>query len=101
MRHDLLMLVINIKKVKLDVSLPVKKNKPLTIINEIFGGISVLGGKGNAEFQPESMVNLYQSIHQFDRYLVSIHHLPGTVLGAECSVLTTMDKAPTLADVTT
>ena len=62
------------------------------------GEQAVLGGKGNDEFQTESVVNLYQSIHLFNKYSVSTHHVPGTVLGAGYSVVTTMDKVPTLAD---
>lgn len=64
------------------------------------GEQAVLGGKGNDEFQTESVVNLYQSIHLFNKYSVSIHHVPSTVLGAGYSVVTTMYKVPTLADFT-
>lgn len=60
----------------------------------------VLEEKGNDGFQTESAINLYQSIHLFNKYLLSIHHVPGTVLGSGHSVVITMDKVPILVDFT-
>lgn len=56
----------------------------------------VLGEKGNDGFQAlqtESMTNLYQPIHLVSKYLLSTHHVPGTVLGSEYSVVIAMDQA--------
>lgn len=51
-----------------------------------------MGGKENVEFQTESVVIRYQSIHLFNKYSVSTHHMPGRVRSAGYSVVITTDE---------
>lgn len=86
-----LLIPISIRKVKLDPILAVKKK----IHDYKWNGIGrkiVLGGKENVEFQTESMVIRYQSIHLFNKYSVSTHHMPGCVGSAGYSVVITADE---------
>ena len=59
-----------------------------------------MGGKENVEFQTVSVVIRYQSIHLFNKYSVSTHHMPGPVRCAGYSVVITTDKVPALEDFT-
>lgn len=92
-----LLIPVSISKVKLDPILAVKKK--FTVINGmVLAGNIVLGRKENVEFQAESVVIRYQSIHLFNEYSVSTGHMPGAVISAGYSMVITMDEVPTRED---